>query len=787
MKPTLLFGALMLAAGFSHALSGKVTDLSGKAIPNAKLKVVGSKLKIKTNAEGEFAFDIEAVDELHVEAPGYSHQVIHLHGEYEEPLTIILSRSVIEQMDVIGLPLHVSTMESALPVAVLGGEELRKSQASTLGETLKNEVGVHASYFGPVSSSPIIRGLDGPRVLIAQNGLDVGDASRVGPDHIVATEASTAQQIEILRGPATLFYGSGAIGGVINIVDDRVPRDSQNKGAFSAQQNSVNKENEISAAWTGGNQNYAFHADGFWRNGDDYAIPGIAELESEEEHVEEGHEEHSKGRLENSASRSHGYNFGVSKLLDNGYLGLAYGRLDRLNGVPGHSEHEEENELDPGLHEEEQVLSDLAQDRWQLISELQLNGAFLAGINSKAGFTQYQHAEIEDGNVGTVFKNKSAEVRVDLLHQELDGWRGALSVDAKQIDFEAVGDEAFTSPSKTEQLALAIMEEKHLGEWLWQLGARVEQVSLNADAVEFEAHHEEGTEAEPSLLEFDEFNFTPWSLSAGLVWDFTSGYKFGAAYTHSQRAPSAAELFSVGPHIGTRSYEVGALFEIHQQGDDVHLDYRGTAKKESSNNLDLSLRKHEGDLGFVLNVFYNQVDDFYYQRDTGLSSGELFAHNEEEDAHDHGGDLPVYIFEQADASFYGLEAELAWQIRAPLKWTIWGDSIRGKLDEDGNLPRIPPIRIGNTVNYQIQQWSTELSAVHYFEQDKVASSETHTDAYTMVDAQISYRVDHDRGDLTLFAKVANLTDEEARVHSSFLKTMAPLPGRGFSIGLRTRF
>ena len=187
-------------------------------------------------------------------------------------------------------------------------------------------------------------------------------------------------------------------------------------------------------------------------------------------------------------------------------------------------------------------------------------------------------------------------------------------------------------------------------------------------------------------------------------------------------------------------------------------------------------------------MFYNQVSDFYYQRNTGYTSEELFNHNEEEaDAHDHGSDLPVYIFEQDDAIFYGLEAEVSWQFAAPFKLTVWGDSIRAKLDGGGNLPRIPPMRFGSQLQYQQNGWSAELSASHYFEQDDIADFETPTDSYTLVDAQLAYTFLSRSGDLTVFAKGTNLTDEEARIHSSYLKDRAPLPGMGFSLGIRGMF
>lgn len=793
MKHSANLVALVTFSGMANALSGQVTDVAGNPIHDAAIDVVGSPLQTRTDTQGRFTLETASGKELHITAPGYSHQTLQLTTGDDESLLITLRRSAIEQIDVTATPFHASIMESAQPVTVVAGDALRRKQAATLGETLKNEVGVHSSYFGPVASSPIIRGLDGPRVLISQNGLDVSDASRVGPDHVVSTESSTAQQIEILRGPATLFYGSGAIGGVVNIVDDRVPSSSEAKGAFSIGHNSVAEEEEASLAYTGGNAQFAFHVDGFWRDGNDYDIPGIAVLETEEEHEEEGHEEHKKGVLENSASESKGASIGGSLLLDNGFVGISYGRLERVNGVPGHSHqheeaHDDEEHEDEHEHEEEVgVVSDLKQDRWQLLSELSLELPWLRGLNTRIGYTDYEHAEIEDGSVGTVFSNETLQARIDLLLQEVDGWLGAVSVEAKRSDFEAIGEEAFTPPSRTDSYALALMQEKHFGDFLWQLGARVEKVILEADPIAF-GHDEH------DMLHFDELDFTPYSASAGVVWNFSDEYNAALSLTHAQRAPSASELFSYGPHIGTGNFEVGALFWLHD-GDHPHFHEGNKVKEEVSNNIDLSLRKRSGNVGWVVNLFYNQVDNFYYERNTGYTNEDIEGHShddegdhDEHDEHEHEHEaLPVYLFEQADATLYGLEAQLAWQLSAPWSLTLWGDSIRGKLDDGGNLPRIPPVRLGGQLRYQHNGWEAEVDVSHYFEQDEVAELETSTDAYTLVNAEFAYNFSVSHTDLTVYLKGSNLTDEEARVHSSFLKDQAPLPGRGFSVGFRGRF
>lgn len=817
MFKKLIVAALAMASVNAFAVSGKVVNSNGFTVENAKIEVNGTSNVYFTDEEGMFDIPLDNVDEIHVEAEGFSHKVLHLHRETSDSLTIVLSRSVIEVVDVKGIPLHASKIASAQPISVIAGDELRQKQASTLGETLKNEVGVQSNYYAGVASSPIIRGLGGPRVLIAQNGLDVGDASRVGPDHVVSTEASTAEQIEILRGPATLFYGSGAIGGVVNIVDDRVPLDSSPIGAVATEYNSVNDEALISGAYTGGTERFAFHVDGFVRDGSDYDIPGIAVLETEEEHEEEEHEEHVEGTLENSASESSGFNIGSSLLLDNGYVGISYGKLERLNGIPGHGHGEEHHEEEEEGHEEEEehgeevVLSDMVQDRWQLHSDLTIGGDIIAAINTRIGYTNYQHQEIhiegeheegeeehEEHENGTVFKNKTVQARVDFILEEFSGWQGAVSIETRQSDFEAIGEEAFTPPSKTEAWALALIQEKHKGNVLWQLGARIEQVTLNADDIVFHHdedhdHNEEGEEEhEEELVQFDTLDFVPVSISAGLVWDYAPGYNFGLSVAHAERAPSASELFSAGPHLATRSYEAGALFKIHEEDGALHLEYEGNAEKEVSSNIDLTLRKFEGNVGFVFNVFYNNISDFYYQIDTELMTENIFPEDEEEiedeeEEHHHAENLPVYIFTQGDTTFYGLEMEVVWQINRHAKWTFWGDSVRGELDSGEDLPRIPPARLGAYLDLNFGGWDFQLSAAHYFDQNRVATNETTTDGYTMLDAGASYSFPAFNGEGTFFINGSNLTNEDARIHSSFLKNQAPLPGRNIKIGLRATF
>lgn len=793
----LLLATLTWVSVSAFALEGQIVDINGKAIAGALVKVIGKNVSTRTDEKGSFMLDIAAAWEIHISASGFVHQTHRIEAsEIDNIQRIVLTQSVIEQVDVIGIPLHASNIESAMPINVLAGEELRNKQAATLGDSLVGEVGVHTSFHGNVASTPIIRGLSGPRVLITQNSLDVSDVSRVGPDHSVTSEVATAEQVEILRGPATLFFGSGAIGGVVNIVDKRVPTDSKTWGEWLISHDTVNEQDLASFNLNTGAGNVAFHLDGFWRESDDYEVPVSPEID----------EDHGERTVASTAEESNGYTLGTSYILDNGYVGFSYGKLDRDYGIPGHSHGEEEHgEEEHEEGEEEQVTLGLEQDRYQLLSELTFDHTFFSALNTRIGYTDYTHTEFENGSVGTTFANETTEAKIELLHQPLVDWHGGIVLDYKNSDFSALGEEAFTPPSETDTFAIALLEERHFGDVLVQMGARFEQVSINSDEVPFgdaefrrrgeeesegEEHDEEEHEAEE--FSFDE-DYNPFSLSVGAVWDFIPGYNVGISLSHSQRAPSAAELLSFGPHIGTGTFEIGALFELHEEDGELHFEpIAGTPEMEKSNNIDLTFRKFEGNLGIILNVFYNQVENYYALFDTGLVAEAGHGHEEEEgtegeEEHGHASELPVFLFQSADASLRGFEAQGVWQINTQFKTTVYADYVRAKLDDGGNLPRIPPMRLGASLDYVYEGVSANISWTHYSDQDDVAALETETDGYDWIDASINYRIPLGAAELTLFVKGENLGDEEARVHSSFLKDLAPRPGRNFRVGIRGTF
>jgi len=777
MQKTLIALAIAgLSSPLYAQIHGKVLDESGLPVNQASVDVVGTQTRVKTNAQGEFSLPATkaAEVELHIKAPDYIHKTFHVkqasQGEF------VLSTSAIEVVNIIGLPMHQSNLESSQPVNVISVDELRDQQSSSLGEALKYEVGIHSSYFSSNSASPIIRGMDGPRVLITQNGLDASDASRVGPDHAVSTETSYAQQVEVLRGPATLFYGSGAIGGVVNVVDDRIPKGTDTYGEWRLENHSAADDKLISASGNTGFGNIGLHADGFWRDADDYKIPGPAEIN----HEDHAGEEHDEKHLHNSWTEASGGNIGASYIDEQGFVGLSVGQINRQYGIPGHSHGDEAVD----------VYADVEQTRWQLQAKRNLDSQWFSSTGFSAGYTDYQHAEIEGTEIGTTFKNKTSELRWELFHQPLNGllndWRGAISLHYKHSDFSAVGEEAFTPPSETETIALGLMEEKHIGSVLLQLGARVEQVNITADNFAVDLNQPHTDPAYLSVYSIDHES-TPFSVSAGAVWDFTQGYNAAISLTHAERTPAASELLSFGPHIGSGLYEVGYLLTLATDADDEFYFQLNPddIELEKSNNIDISLRKHSGDFGFILNGFFNRVDNFYYLSNTGFTK-ELEHHHEDEAVHYEGEavEFPVFIYQTADVDLWGYEAEFMWQALPRLELILTTDSIRAEVNKSAHLPRIPPRRYGLAANYEINKWRFNISSQHYSSQNRFSAMETETDGYFLLDSIISYSI---LPDLQIFLKGYNLTDEYARVHSSFLKDKAPLPGRNIALGISGRF
>jgi len=742
--------------------TGVVTNQQGQPLKNARIHLYGRQQYVYADEQGKFSIQAPANAELHISAAGYGDSFVTVGDESQ--LDISLTAGGIERIVVAASGIHKYNLEMATPVSVLATEELSRRTEPTLGETLKYEPGVHANYYGPVASSPIIRGLDGPRVRVMNNGLSTGDVSRISPDHAITADALTAQQIEVLRGPATLLYGSGAIGGVVNVVDNRIPRQlrANSETKLETRYVDVSDEKTVALNHEGSSNNIAWHVDGFNRDTADYEVPRFTNDEGE-----------STNTLENSWTQSKALNAGVSLIGDAGLFGISIGRLESDYGIPGpHEEHAEE----------EGVFAKLKQNRLSMAGELYTPFAGVKTLAFTAAYTDYQHQEIEDGTPATTFKNKALESRITLEHEAIAGWHGIVGYHLQHADYQAFGEEAFTPDSDSLSHALFALEEKQFGNLTVQLGGRIERTKHSAGAVEL--GHEAGMVSDLSDT------FAALSASAGLVWEFTPGFSWALAVSHSERAPSAAELYSNGAHIATSSYELGLAYELRDG--EIEVSERNV-KKETANNVDVTFRSFQGDLTFTYNFFYNKVGDYLYLSNTGLTMEDLEAgHSDAEDIHEeegHAGDdsFPLYQYQQQDATLYGMEFEARYKLNNAQSLNVFFDAVRAKLDGGDYLPRIPPYKTGVGYQYNGLSWSADIGVTHYARQDKVAVNESTTKGYTLVDANINYDFNLAKVDMTAFLRATNLTNELGLVHSSLIKEDAPLPGRALTIGIRAMF
>lgn len=660
-----------------------------------------------------------------------------------------------EEIVVTSTALRETALEIAQPATVLSGDTLRRQIAASVGETIATEPGVSATYFGPSASRPVIRGLGGDRVLMLQDGISALDVSSLSQDHAVAIESVLADQVEILKGPATLLFGSGAVGGVVNVVDGRIPTrfsTDANGASFEVRGDTASDERTGVGRLDFGTDSVRVHVDGFKRETDDVEIPGFAFSSAERaEHAEEDPDEQfARGSLENSDSETYGGTFGISAGDADGFVGLSWGRFDTNYGVPAahhaHEEHEEEEPDHDHEHEHEHdhsnVRVDMRQDRYDLKAERALSFGALERLRVRGTYNDYEHRELEGGEVGTVFQQDAYDLRINLDHGELAGWRGTFGTQYAHMDFSASGAEAFVPNSVTRQLAVFVFEKHDFGDVSVELGARGENQRIEVDDA------------------FPDYDETAYSLSAGAVWNLSEHYSTAINLTRSQRHPQSAELYANGPHLAIGRHEIGV--------EDL--------SKETASTIDITLHRH-ADLGvhWSLTAFYNDFADYIFAADTG----------------DELDGLPVFRYAQADAEFYGFEGEITVPIYEhngnELEIRLASDYVRGRLTDGSDLPQIPPLRYGAEIHFENGPLHIGVESFWYDGQDKVAEHERKTSGYAMLDADVSYRLDLGRSTVLLFLRGSNLLDEEARRHTSPLKEIAPLPGRSLHFGARAEF
>lgn len=671
---------------------------------------------------------------------------------------------LIDEVIVTAQPLSRTVEQLSQPTSVLRGDELTRKQSTSIGETLSQEPGLSSSFFGPIASRPVIRGQFGERVRVLSNGLDSLDASALSEDHQVTVDSLLAESIEIIRGPATLLYGSGAAGGLVNVVDTRFarqPLDAPFNAGVALGADTAVGIREGAAVARFGTENIVFSADFLTRSTDNYEIPGYAEsqilrdLEEAEGEVEEHSEEEGFGIAENSDSETTTGALGVSFVSDNGFVGVSVSGFDSNYGIPGHAHEEEEAvvpPIEPPIEEEEELVRiDLEQTRVDLMGDYELDGGFLGGVRFRAGFNDYMHTEFEGAEVGTIYEVEGIDSRLELRHAPLGALEGAFGLQYKRIDFNAIGDEAFVPASDTQRFSLFLFEELQLGEnWVLQGSARWENQSITGATL---------TDGSPA----EEYDDDAFGASIGAIWRPADEIRVSANVALTERHPNATELYADGTHVAARRYERGS----------VALG-NGILRKETSTNLDLTVHGDTGPVEWSITGFINMVDDYILLRPTVL---ELDG-------------FQVYDFDQADVEFTGIEAEALVEIwdrdASHLHVRVFTDFVNATEDATGgNLPQIPPQRFGLGLHGGWNKFDASIDAIFAGDQDDVAENELPTEGYTQLSMNLSYTF-ADPG-LHIFLRGTNLLDEDIRQHTSPLKDLAPLPGRSLHAGVRFEF
>ena len=646
-------------------------------------------------------------------------------------------------------------LESTRPVDVLVGEDLDRERAATLGETLDQQPGIANASFGPGSGRVVIRGQSGPRVRVLDGGVGVIDASTVSPDHNISTEPFRAKQIEILRGPAALLYGNGAIGGVINVVSDTIPTESVdgNHGELGTQYDSARNGRSVFGHVESGFGRFNLHIDGLARRTDDIDIPGFAEAEHEEheedgDHADEHEEEEASGTLANSSTSTNSAAIGTSWVDDWGFVGASLTTYRTNYGIPGHH-HEEEHEEEGHEDEEGGVRIDLNQLRYDAKFEVMNPFPALDRLRGAVVISDYEHTEIEpSGEPGTRFENDGIEARIEATHAPFGDFSGVVGLQWINSEFSAIGEEAFVPPVDTQSVGLFWVEEWQLDALRLEAGARVESTE----------HEPEG--GAPAR------DYSTLSLSLGGNHALSDTVNLAVSLSRSQRAPSSQELYSNGPHLASETFEVGNL----------SLD------EEIANNLDVSLHWQTDRFDAELTAFVTRYNDYIFQAETDalLPDGEPDRVDEEGVA-SADGELLYVTYTQADADFAGAEASfslLAVDSATTGQWRprLFADTVSGELTDGGSLPRITPSRVGAGLDWERGPFGADLRLTHVARQRDTASLETETDAYNRLDADLTWVI---RGqyELLLGLRGRNLLDEEIRDHTSFIKDIAPGAGR----------
>ncbi len=640
----------------------------------------------------------------------------------------------LSDIQVIGHQSGQSLVDFIPSVTTIKGKELQKKRQTSLGDTLSQEAGVTSTQFGPSASRPVIRGLDGDRIRILQNSLGTLDASTQSLDHAIPVDTLTVDQIEIVRGPMSLLYGSSAVGGVVNIVTNRIH--SEYEAGFSTQILSQGEtaNNGLSNAvqMNYGKNNWMFHIDGSTRNLGDQKIPKYSRSSKKRESDPVAKEV--KNKIPNSYNQQDNMALGVSKIFSKGYIGASFNHYNTSYGTVV----------------EDEVNIDMIQNRFELHGEYRPDSAIFRKIKFKSAQSDYQHKELESGDTGTIFKNNGNESRLELINKSGE-FEGVSGLQTQIFTFKASGEEAFLPTSDNYKYSAFTYQELKKEKNTFSAGARIESTDIKK-------------KASANFGAKDERNYVGLNASLGHQYKFNQENSLSTSVSYTERAPNFQELYSNGAHVATGTFEIGSDQLTKEKATAAEISFKSTTNKNQ----------------FTANVYSQFFNDYIALNPTGNTQTV------------DGEDFDEYAYQQVDAVFYGMDLEnknnLGTIRNGVVSLINKFDFIRAKNKKSGdNLSRISPPRFSAGVEYSKDNWSTDVEAQYVFEQTKTSPNETRSKAYTLTNIGYNYTFTGQRSALSLFARVRNIFDVEARNHVSFLKEIAPLPGRNLIVGAQLQF
>ncbi|MEJ8795572.1 TonB-dependent receptor [Trinickia caryophylli] len=633
------------------------------------------------------------------------------------------------------------------PSTALDSDRLTLRRADSLGETLNGLPGVSTTTYGPLVGRPIIRGMDGDRIRLLQNGVAAYDASSLSYDHAVPQDPLSIERVEIVRGPAALLYGGNAIGGVINTIDNRIPREAISgvTGEADVSYGGANDARAGAAQIEGGNNRFAFHIDAFERETSKERIPGFAH--SPRQRALDGADAAEPyGSIPNSNGRWHGGSAGGSYTWADGYAGLSY------NGY----------EANYGSVAEENVRLRMHQDHIAFASELRnLRGPF-SRLKFDFGYTDYEHREIDHGETSTTFRNHGYEARVEARHRPLGPLEGAIGIQASQNTFSALGDETLVPTTRTTNVALFGLEEWAATQALeLSVGARIEHVRTDPTA-----------ESDSKFASARRRDFNAGSLSAGARYALTPAWSLVGNVAYTERAPALYELYANGPHDATGQYLIG----------------NPDAQKEKAISTDLSLRFQRGPNKASAGLFYSRFANYL----TEFNTGRLVDGDDQPVPAGTDDALKEAVYRGVRAEFYGVELDGKWRVfvKGPhhVDVELSADYTHARNVDTGEaLPRISPLRATLAADYGYGRFGARAEMVHAWAQHRVPAEDLSTDGYTTLALSLTYRFRVRSTDWLAYLRGQNLTNQDVRYASSVVRDIAPEGGRSVMVGLRTRF